>query len=64
MKGATVLTVSTRAVLDACAAMGLDTEALLAAAELAHAEVSDQGPARSAIPPNPTWSTNTRWLEL
>jgi AraC-like DNA-binding protein len=41
MKGGTVLTVSSRALVDACDAMGLDTSALLAAAELSRAEVSD-----------------------
>lgn len=41
MTGATVLTVSSRALLDACAALGLDTEALLAAVGLARAEVTD-----------------------
>ncbi len=41
MTGATVLTVSSRALVDACAAMGLDTAALLAAAGLTRAEVSD-----------------------
>jgi AraC-like DNA-binding protein len=41
MTGATVLTVSSRALLDAYAALGLDTDALLAAAGLARAEVTD-----------------------
>src|SRR5262245_10705933 len=41
MNSATVLTVSSRALLDACDALGIDTEALLAAAALTRAEVSD-----------------------
>jgi AraC-like DNA-binding protein len=41
MKGATVLTVSSRALVDACDAMGLDTGALLAASGLSRAEVTD-----------------------
>src|SRR5262245_46214572 len=41
MKGATVLTVSSRALLDACDPLGLATEALLAAAGLRRAEVAD-----------------------
>ncbi|HEY4244213.1 MAG TPA: AraC family transcriptional regulator [Kofleriaceae bacterium] len=42
MKGAaTVLTVSSRALIDACEALGLDTDALLAAAKLARTEVAD-----------------------
>ena len=41
MKGATVLTVSSRALVDACDAMGLDTAALLAAVQLTRAEVTD-----------------------
>ncbi|HEU0036196.1 MAG TPA: AraC family transcriptional regulator [Kofleriaceae bacterium] len=41
MTGATVLTVSSRALVDACAALGLDTDALLAAAGLTRAEVGD-----------------------
>jgi len=41
MKTATVLTVSSRALVDACDALGLDTDALLAAAALTRAEVAD-----------------------
>jgi len=41
MTVATVLTVSSRALLDACAVLGIDTDALLAAAGLARAEVTD-----------------------
>src|SRR6187399_1774713 len=41
MASAMVLTVSSRALVDACEALGLDTEALLSAAELTRADVSD-----------------------
>jgi AraC-like DNA-binding protein len=41
MASATVLTVSSRALVDACDALGLNTDELLAAAELTRAEVSD-----------------------
>lgn len=41
MKGPLVLTVSTRALVDACDALGMDTEALLAAAGLTRATIVD-----------------------
>ncbi|HEX5058874.1 MAG TPA: AraC family transcriptional regulator [Kofleriaceae bacterium] len=41
MKGATVLTVSSRALVDACDALGMDTAALLAATGLTRAEVNN-----------------------
>lgn len=41
MKSGTVLTVSSRALVDACDALGLDTGAFLAAAGLTRAEVAD-----------------------
>lgn len=41
MTASTVLTVSSRALLDACEALGIDTEALLLAAGLTRAEVRD-----------------------
>jgi AraC-like DNA-binding protein len=41
MKGATVLTVSSRALVDACDALGIDADALLAAAGLTRARVCD-----------------------
>src|SRR5688572_4061308 len=41
MKGAMVLTVSSRALLDACVRLGIDVEAMLAAAQLDRSTVYD-----------------------